>query len=108
MLNMLAQTRLTDTDRWEMPLHLQQLAIAADAAANAFRELDEAARKFAGFPAEMRMPVEGAAYQAYTLWQEIERKGGAMLNDWRMRQAAKDAEDGGTCVVCGGSTIYED
>ena len=86
MLDMLSEHRLDTT---ELPRHLAQLVIAAEAAANAFRELDYAAGLLRDFPVEMRMPIETAAVQQWQAWQEIERRGGTLINEWRIRQAVE-------------------
>ena len=98
MLDMLSEKRLDTTD---LPRHLAQLVVAAEAAANAFRELDYAVSQLRDFPAEMRMPIETAAVQQWQAWQEIERRGGTLINEYRMREAenARKWWDGEKWVV---------
>ena len=82
MLDMLSAHRVDTTD---LPPHLAQLVIAAEAAANAFRELDYAASLLRELPAAERMPIESAAVALWNAWQDIERRGGTMVNAYRLQ-----------------------
>ena len=88
MLDMLSERKVETTD---LPKHLLRLVEAAQAAAEAFRAMDYAMHELRDFPAPLRMPIERAVTLQWEAWQEMERRGGALINDYRMRQLEKDA-----------------
>ena len=90
MREMLSETKYGSCDYAELPRDLQAVANAARAAAETFRELESALWDLRGFPLEQRIVVQVLSSKAYETWQEIERRGGQFVAEWRAKQAALD------------------